>query len=119
MTNAIQVIHPYKWEGLWVFDDPRVELAREPFIEGADTIIDRVLKRKMIRNPENSFRLLFSSGPFPNYDLMLEWVRGGEGGNWYRSEDLGLEGWLCPALLRYFEDAPKTIYTRFEEMNRR
>jgi hypothetical protein len=26
MNNSIFVIKPYKWEGLWVFDDPSVGL---------------------------------------------------------------------------------------------
>jgi len=40
MKNSIFVIKPYKWEGMWVFDDPTVELVREPFVAGADKIID-------------------------------------------------------------------------------
>ena len=24
------------------------------------------------------------------------------------------EGWLCPALFKYFDEAPDTIYVRFE-----
>ena len=36
--NTIVAIYPYKHEGLWVFDDDRVGLVREPFISGADTI---------------------------------------------------------------------------------
>ena len=39
--NAIIVIHPYKYEGMWVFDDSKVGLVQEPFVSGADTIIDR------------------------------------------------------------------------------
>jgi hypothetical protein len=41
MNNSIFVIKPYKWEGLWVFDDPNVGLVKEPFVGGADTMIDR------------------------------------------------------------------------------
>ena len=40
MKNSIFVIKPYKWEGLWVFDDPAVGLVKEPFVGGADTMID-------------------------------------------------------------------------------
>jgi hypothetical protein len=29
--------------GMWVFDDPRVGLVQEPFVAGADTMIDRVV----------------------------------------------------------------------------
>jgi hypothetical protein len=39
MRDSIFVIRPYKWEGVWVFDDPAVGLAREPFVGGADTMI--------------------------------------------------------------------------------
>ena len=41
--NAINVIAPYKHHGMWVFDDPRVGLVQEPFVAGADTMIDRVV----------------------------------------------------------------------------
>ena len=40
--NALNVISPYKHLGVWVFDDPRVGLVQEPFVAGADTMIDRV-----------------------------------------------------------------------------
>ena len=40
MNNSIFVIKPYKWEGLWVYDDPNVGLDKEPFVGGADTMID-------------------------------------------------------------------------------
>lgn len=53
--NTINVIAPYKYHGMWVFDDARVGLVQEPFV---------------------------------------------------------LEGWLCPALLRYFEEAPRQIYVQ-------
>jgi hypothetical protein len=32
------------------------------------------------------------------------------GGNVYYSGDFDSEGWLCPALLRYFDEAPKKLY---------
>ncbi|MBD3676400.1 MAG: hypothetical protein HUJ26_23055 [Planctomycetaceae bacterium] len=115
MPNAINVIYPYKFEGLWVFDDEAVDLVKEPFVEGADTMIDVILEEKGIQNADRGFRLIFSSGEFPRYDVKFDWVREGEGGNWYRSEAHQVEGWLCPALLRYFETAPQEIYARFEE----
>ena len=30
--NVLFVIAPYKYEGMWVFDDPAAGLSREPFI---------------------------------------------------------------------------------------
>ncbi|PYI43113.1 MAG: hypothetical protein DMC57_04935, partial [Verrucomicrobia bacterium] len=39
--NSLMVIVPYKYEGLWVFDDAAVGLSKEPFIAGIDTLIDK------------------------------------------------------------------------------
>jgi hypothetical protein len=30
----------------------------------------------------------------------------------YRWPDKGMEGWLCPALLRYFSEAPAKLYVQ-------
>ena len=37
--NAIHAIHPYRHEGLWVFDDEAMGLWQEPFVAGADAIL--------------------------------------------------------------------------------
>jgi len=110
--NILNAIYPYKFEGLWVFDDAQVGLVQEPFISGADTIIDDMTSN--IPGAESGFRLLFSAQPFPGFNAELEWRREDMGGNWYYSSALQQEGWLCPALFRYFEAAPKTIFAKFE-----
>ena len=114
-VNAIMVLYPYKHEGMWVFDDERTDLVREPFMAGADTIIDRAIERRRVRNAGTGFRLIFSLSPFPLYDFKFRWVREADGGNWYYSEDFQMEGWLCPALFKYFDKAPEEIYAKFEE----
>jgi hypothetical protein len=106
--NAINIIAPYKHHGTWVFDDPRVGLVQEPFVAGADTMIDRVVAE--IPNAARGFRLTFSGLPFPGHQYRLDWRRSEGGGDWYYSEQLEMEGWLCPALLRYFSEAPKQLY---------
>jgi hypothetical protein len=53
--NAINVIAPYKHHGVWVFDDTRVGLQQEPFVAGADFMIDRI--RADIPNAEAGFLL--------------------------------------------------------------
>ena len=58
-VNSLLVIAPYKYEGMWVFDDPAVGLAREPFIAGIDTMIDKAVAA--IPNAEKGFRA--SSAP--------------------------------------------------------
>jgi hypothetical protein len=106
--NAINVIAPYKHHGMWVFDDPRVGLVQEPFVAGADTMIDRVVAD--IPDAEHGFTIIFSTTPFPGHQYRLDWRREESGGNIYYAEKLELEGWLCPALLRYFPEAPKQLY---------
>jgi len=72
MANAINVIYPYKCENLWVFDDEKVGLDKEPFIEGADVLIDKVLVMKGLKNPEKGFRLIFSVVNF--LDMILDLI---------------------------------------------
>ena len=110
--NTINLIAPYKHLGMWVFDDPRVGLIQEPFVSGADILIDRAVAN--IPDARDGFLLLFSSSPFPGHELRLEWRRADADGNWYYSPAFGVEGWLCPALLRYFEQAPREIYVQIK-----
>ena len=110
--NSLIAIYPYKYEGLWVFDDERVGLIQEPFVSGADEIIEYMTRT--IPEAHRGFRLMFSRSPFPGWMLELEWRREESGGNWYYSVTLDREGWLCPALFRYFTAAPVRIYAKFE-----
>jgi hypothetical protein len=112
MPNALHVISPYRWQDTWVFDDDSVGLLREPFVFGIPEMIDRMVAG--IPGAERGFRLLFSAAPFPGFQAELEWVREEMEGNWYRWSGTSMEGWLCPALYRYFEKAPKRIYVRVE-----
>jgi Family of unknown function (DUF6717) len=95
--NTLIAIHPYKWKGMWVFDDPEVGLRQEPFVSGADAIIDRMVGE--IPNADLGFTLVFSAQPFPGYQAEFEWRREEFSGNWYHCSALEMEGWLCPALL--------------------
>jgi hypothetical protein len=114
--NAINVIAPYKYLGMWVFDDPRVGLVQEPFVSGADTMIDRAVKD--IPDAERGFALVFSAAPFPGCQISLQWRRADDSGNWYYSPELDMESWLCPALLRYFAEAPQAIYAQARALAR-
>ena len=71
--NSINVIAPYKHLGMWVFDDPRVGLNQEPFVSGADAMIDRVVAD--IPNAERGFTLVFAATPFPGHQYRLDWLR--------------------------------------------
>jgi hypothetical protein len=108
--NQIKVIRPYKWEGVWVFDDPSVGLDKEALVAGMPELIEIATARAGIENPEKGFVVLFSQDPFPTAQVCLGWVREEWGGNVYRWPEVGKEGWLCPALFRYFDQAPERLY---------
>jgi len=113
-SNAIMVIAPYKYAGTWVIDDEAVGLNKEPFVSGIPELIDEMVKD--IPDAEKGFRLLFSTQPFPGHTHKLEWRRGDKSGNWYYTPQYDKEGWLCPALFRYYDEAPKEIYIKAEPL---
>jgi hypothetical protein len=69
MTNAIRMITPYRHSGTWVFDDPEVELVREPFIEGVPAMIDDLVSN--IPDAREAIRLTFSEIPLSGYQREL------------------------------------------------
>jgi hypothetical protein len=112
MPNQIFVIAPYWHAGTWVFDDAERGLDKEPFVEGIPQMIDDLVQD--IPGAREGFRLLFSTAPFPGFQRRVEWVREDMEGNWYRSDDPPMEGWLCPALFKFFETAPQEIFVKAE-----
>lgn len=110
MSNSIRVIHPYWHDGSLVFDDETAGLVREPFVAGADVVLG--ILASGIEGCSNGFTLRFSDRPFPGYQTEFVWDRPEHDGNWYTCEIGGAthEGWLCPALLQYFDSAPERIY---------
>ncbi|MHC4606549.1 MAG: DUF6717 family protein [Planctomycetota bacterium] len=110
--NSVFVISPYRHQGTWVFDDTRAGLEKEPFVAGIPEMVDDLAKD--IPDADKGFRLLFSAKPFPGHAVRLEWRREESGGNWYYCEAFDKEGWLCPALFKYFKEAPKEIYGKAE-----
>ncbi len=111
--NEINVINPYKWNGMWVFDDPNVGLHHEPFVAGVPELIE--IATAGMKNPESGFVVVFSKNPFPDAKICLEWTRAECTGNIYLWREVNKEGWLCPALLRYFSSPPKNIYIQIKE----
>lgn len=108
--NQINVIMPYKWNGLWVFDDPALELDKEALVSGMPEMIEKACQLAGVQNPESGFLALFSKDPFPDAKIILEWVKEEMGGNVYRWPELDMEGWLCPALFKYFDVRPDKLY---------
>lgn len=112
--NAINIIHPYRHLDSWVFDDYEKGLTKEPFILGTDAVITELTKNT--EYAERGFNLIFSEEPFPRYTHTYEWEGKEASGNWYYCPQFDLHGWLCPALLKYFDTPPKTIYVKVEDL---
>jgi hypothetical protein len=68
-----------------------------------------------VPNAISGFNLVFSHQPFPGYQVHLTWAREEYGGNWYLWPEKKKEGWLCPALFKYFDAAPRDIYVQAKE----
>ena len=112
--NSILIIQPYRHAGTWVFDDPATGLVKEPFVSGIPEMINQLVVE--IPNAESGFRLLFAPTPFPGWQAKLEFRRSEYEGSWYYSPQYESEGWLCPALFKYFPSAPPEIYVKAEAL---
>ncbi|MBX3540262.1 MAG: hypothetical protein KF735_21660, partial [Chelatococcus sp.] len=106
----------YKHFGMWVFDDAEVGLKQEPFVAGADSLID--FATAGIPDAARGFVMVFSAAAFPGHQYTLEWRRAEGDGNVYYNGEFRQEGWLCPALLRYFDRPPARIYVQIKERER-
>jgi hypothetical protein len=115
-VNSLFVILPYRHAGTWVFDDEAVGLRREPFVSGADDIIDVLTEG--IPDADKGFRLVFSGQAFPGYQARFRRTRPEHGGTWYEWPERKMEGWLCPALFKYFPSAPTEIYVAAQKSKR-
>lgn len=109
MTNSIFSIEVYKYQGLWVFDDDRVGLVKEPFVAGADTLIDSFAegKEKLI--------IIFSDIEFPDYRIVVDQESIlAESGTHYICTERNHKLWLCPALNLYYPISPKKIFIDYK-----
>ncbi len=110
------MIEPCRSGGTWVFDDPARGLTREPFVSGVPQMIDVLVAD--VPDAARGFRLLFSSSPFPGFQAEFTRARTDYGGTWYRLDNPPMEGWLCPALFKYFDVAPERLYAKAEPITR-
>ena len=108
--NSLLVISPYKFGDFWVFDDAKVGLHQVPFVGEVNTIIN--ILTEDFSDPDPGFKLLFSSKSFPNYSARFLWDRLEGHGNWYSWPEWNMEGWLGPAIFKYFEAAPKELFVK-------
>lgn len=118
--GRVLTLYPYLRNGTcWVFDDEHTGLKEEAFVCGMSEMISRVVEAKGVPDAARGFTMTFAAEPFPEHDVELRWVRPEDnGGNWYEGTVVGshMEGWLCPALLFYFEQAPRRIFVRCDPL---
>jgi hypothetical protein len=108
MTNALYTIRPYRMGSVRAFDDPARGLQAEPLVAGMPEMINRVMTLQRLEG--DHVTIVFSDRPFPGA-LHLTKTRPEDAGAWYRlSEPFEAEGWLCPAMLRYFPEHPQDVY---------
>jgi hypothetical protein len=79
---------------------------------GVTKMIDYLIKD--IPDAHEGFILLFSSQPFAGYQVELNIIAEENGGCSYRGKNHSAEAWLSPALFRYFETTPKSLYMEAE-----
>lgn len=110
MKNSIFSIDVYKEGVMWAFDDARVGLKKEPFVAGADTLIDKLAGKK------KKITLIFSDKPFPSATLQVERTSkpGKIVGTDYYCNQLDHTLWLCPALNLYYPKSPKRLYIEYK-----
>jgi hypothetical protein len=114
-VNSLYVLNIYNHEGTYVFDDPKVDLVREPFVMGMPEIIEH----QMGGGPIDTFTAIFSATAFPGYNTVLKRLHPEYGGTWYELDGTDLQGWLCPALFKYFLVAPERLYVQFTDTSYR
>ena len=112
MQNAVYSIRPFRYQNMWVFDDDRVGLVKEPFVMGIPEIIDQTIKH--IPDAQNGFTVLINDTGLPSPDIILKKLNEDAGGNWYQCEQTSMKGWLCPALYKYYPLAPETLYIKVQ-----
>jgi hypothetical protein len=85
--NSIFLITPKKTGSIWAFTDPERGLVNEPFVAFPGS--QTVFERRS-----------------PDFD-----------GWWYQWEQHGIEGWLCPAMFKFFPEAPQKIHLKVEPIS--
>lgn len=119
--TQIQSIAPYFLHSQWVFDSDRHGLYEEAFVCGMSEIIDAVLEDNDIvpASVESGFRLTFSANKWPKSTHSLKWLAAEDDGNVYEirlKDGVTMQGWLCPALFCFFDEAPKEIHVGVEKI---
>lgn len=112
--NSIFIIQAYKVGNTWAFDDLKRGISQEPFVGGFPNIIRKIMLEKIGKIVDN-FTITFSDNKFPGSDICLNKQNDLNGGSWYKLSGTDIEGWLCPALRKYYtESLPNDLYLEID-----
>ena len=117
MPNALFKLNAYFQDGFWMFDDEYREIYEEPFVAGADLLFDEMSGR-VDDHSINQCSIVFGHTPIPEADVHAVLSHGdGYDGHYYtvehyKPEIQGFQFWLCPALLAFYDEAPKDIFVK-------
>ena len=106
--NSIHRVLVQAVDGLWVYDDASFGVREQPFVFGADLILEKMAAQ--VEGIGDRLNLVFSSIPFPGSEFCLGFVREETEGFVYRWEEKNLQGWLSPSLRNYFPEPSPKIY---------
>lgn len=108
--NEVNILYPTRSRyGVWAFTDLSVGLYEEPFVGEINDMID------MFTDGRDQCIVYISHSPLPNANGHLLRLKE-ESDGWYELEGKGISGWLCPAVLKYFQGYPDDIYFKIEEV---
>lgn len=109
--NAMFFITLRRENGMWCFTDRERGLVKEPLVAGIPEILEELILDNDIpmKKAVKGLRVVFAGKEFPGAQIKLTRGKKESGGAWYSTDD-ELEGWLCPALLKFFKTAPTKLY---------
>ncbi len=139
INNAVMTLPIFRKGGTWMFNDPGRELYEEPFVGMANLPFEFIYfdKNGVHARDGDEITIYFSENEIPNYNIKAEHTDdlGENKGDMYKMfinrdtvkrqsiqhlEQMvpgimqnGQEFWLCPALLKFFNFAPKRIYVSY------
>lgn len=106
--NQVNVLHIFKEDGIWMFNDKDIGIYKEPFVSLMNPIIESIVKT-------NKFTAFISKDPMP-YTVILDRINNKvDMIGYYQLRGTKMIGWLCPCLLNYFIDYPKEIYVKIKQ----
>ncbi len=108
LGNSIHRVLVRAVDGLWVYDDASFGVKEQPFVFGADLILEKMVAQ--VEGEGDQLNLVFSSVPFPGSEFCLGFVREETEGFVYRWEEKNLQSWLSPSLRNYFPEPAPKIY---------